>query len=80
MQSLENIVSYPWIKSKLVEGTVSLTGWYFDFESGVLMGYNPTHFKFEPLVDDDKLSEEPPAPVDQAISTDPHSLLFTHLK
>lgn len=52
LQSLENLVSYPWIKEKLVSGDVSLTGWFFDFEKGVLMGYNPSTFKFESLVDE----------------------------
>ena len=51
LQSLENIVSYPWIKDKLITGDVSLTGWFFDFELGVLMGYNPATYKFESLLD-----------------------------
>ena len=49
MQSLENLVSYPWIHSRLKEGTLSLTGWYFDFETGDLLAYSTETSQFEPL-------------------------------
>lgn len=34
LQSLENTVSYPWVKEKLMSGDLALTGWFFDFEQG----------------------------------------------
>lgn len=49
MQSLENLVSYPWIHSRLKEGTLSLTGWYFDFDTGDLSAYNTDTCQFEEL-------------------------------
>ncbi|KAH6584115.1 hypothetical protein BASA61_007670 [Batrachochytrium salamandrivorans] len=53
LQTIENLVTYPWIHSKLQRGDLNLTGWYFDFESGDLMGYNPDTLDFEALVDND---------------------------
>jgi carbonic anhydrase len=49
MQSLENIISYPFVHERLKNGTLSLNGWYFDFESGNLMAYNPVTSEFETL-------------------------------
>ncbi|KAJ3346706.1 hypothetical protein HDU91_006968 [Kappamyces sp. JEL0680] len=51
MQSLENLVSYPFIHSRLKDGTLTLNGWYFDFESGDLMAYNPNSSVFEAIAD-----------------------------
>lgn len=48
--SLENLTSYPWITDKLSSGELSINGWYFDFEKGELLGYNPSNSSFEPLV------------------------------
>ncbi|KAI8909788.1 carbonate dehydratase [Gorgonomyces haynaldii] len=52
LTSLENIITYPWVKERLVSGKISLTGWYFDFVTGELMGYVPEKMKFEPLIKD----------------------------
>ena len=35
--------------SRLKDGSLSLTGWYFDFENGDLLAYNPESSQFEPL-------------------------------
>ncbi|KAJ8331274.1 hypothetical protein QVD99_005693 [Batrachochytrium dendrobatidis] len=53
LQTIENLVTYPWIKDRLQAGQLNLTGWYFDFESGDLLGYNPESLNFEPLVQDE---------------------------
>ncbi|KAI8909782.1 carbonic anhydrase [Gorgonomyces haynaldii] len=47
LNSLENLISYPWIKERLMDGTLTITGWYFDFQSGHLLRYNPDAYKFE---------------------------------
>ncbi|KNC96653.1 uncharacterized protein SPPG_07866 [Spizellomyces punctatus DAOM BR117] len=53
--SLENLVTYPWIRDRLATGEISINGWYFDFKSGDLLAYNPETNAFESLV----LSETP---------------------
>ncbi|KAI8901274.1 carbonic anhydrase [Globomyces pollinis-pini] len=53
LQSLENCVSYPWIHEKLKDGSLSLTGWYFDFDTGKLLGYNSEKSTFESLDTDE---------------------------
>lgn len=47
--SLENLVTYPWVKESLLSGQLSLNGWYFDFVTGQLTGYNPENNEFEAL-------------------------------
>ncbi len=42
-------MSYPWLQERLNQGTLSLTGWYFDFEKGDLMAYNHDSGHFETL-------------------------------
>ncbi|KAJ3203460.1 hypothetical protein HDU82_006567, partial [Entophlyctis luteolus] len=49
--SLENLVTYPWIREKLMNETISIHGWYFDFEDGELLALNPDTLTFEPLVE-----------------------------
>jgi carbonic anhydrase len=39
--SLENLVTFPWIRDRVEAGTLTLHGWYFDFESGELLGFSP---------------------------------------
>ncbi|KAI8927626.1 carbonic anhydrase [Entophlyctis helioformis] len=53
LQSLENLITYPWIRERLQAGEINMTGWYFDFEKGDLLGYNPDSLGFETLVIDD---------------------------
>ena len=59
LNSLENLLTYPWIKKSLQEGKLSLSGWYFDFDQGSLLSYNPDTKLFEPL------THAPPSSVPQ---------------
>ncbi|KAJ3000320.1 hypothetical protein HDV02_006127 [Globomyces sp. JEL0801] len=47
--SLENLTTYPWIMSKLQDNSLTLSGWYFDFETGNLLAFNPETASFEPI-------------------------------
>lgn len=49
--SLENLMSYPWISSRVHEGKLTLHGWYFDMRHGELYEYRPENGVFEVLVD-----------------------------
>jgi carbonic anhydrase len=49
--SLENLMSYPWISSRVHEGSLALHGWYFDMVQGELYEYRPQSGVFEMLVD-----------------------------
>ncbi|MDH4283707.1 MAG: carbonic anhydrase [Gallionellaceae bacterium] len=40
LKSLENLMSYPWVSSRVKEGRLALHGWYFDMENGALMQYD----------------------------------------
>jgi len=40
LESLENLMSYPWISRRVNEGALALHGWYFDMENGALMQYD----------------------------------------
>lgn len=48
--SLENLLSYPWIRRRVEEGSLALHGWYFDMERGELLQYRPATGRFEVLV------------------------------
>ncbi|TPX39208.1 carbonic anhydrase [Synchytrium endobioticum] len=47
--SLENLMTYPWVKERLMSGDLMLNGWYFDFVTGQLIAYNPASNEFETL-------------------------------
>jgi len=47
--SLENLLTFPWIRERVELGRLVLHGWYFDLEKGVLLGYDAEHKRFEPL-------------------------------
>lgn len=47
--SLENLLTFPWIKQRVQQGALVLHGWYFNIETGELEAYNPFSGEFEPL-------------------------------
>lgn len=47
--SLDNLMTFSWIREGVEQGTLALHGWYFDIECGELLGYNPANRKFETL-------------------------------
>ncbi len=49
--SLENLLTFPWIRERVEAGTLRLHGWYFDLVDGALWGYNPEMSRFEVLVE-----------------------------
>nr|WP_184041861.1 carbonic anhydrase [Chitinivorax tropicus]MBB5020472.1 carbonic anhydrase [Chitinivorax tropicus] len=48
--SLENLLTFPWVKAKVESGQLSLHGWYFDIEQGALLAYSPRRGTFLPVV------------------------------
>jgi len=48
--SLENLLSYPWIRDRVQAGKLALHGWYFDMTSGELLQYQRDSGKFQVLV------------------------------
>ncbi|HEY3325899.1 MAG TPA: carbonic anhydrase [Novimethylophilus sp.] len=47
--SLENLLTFPWIKQRVQQGSLVLHGWCFDIVNGSLVAYNPYTGRFEPL-------------------------------
>lgn len=47
--SLENLLTFPWIKERVEAGKLFLHGWYFDMERGELFSYLSDTGAFEPL-------------------------------
>lgn len=47
LASLDNLLTFPWVKSRVESGTLQLHGWYFDIEYGMLLAYKDG--VFEPL-------------------------------
>ena len=48
--SLDNLMTFPWVRSAVEEGNLSLHGWYFDLQSGELLEYDAKAGAFRPLV------------------------------
>ena len=47
--SLGNLMTFPWIRERVEQGSLSLHGWYFDIERGELLGYDAAARRFEKL-------------------------------
>jgi carbonic anhydrase len=48
--SLENLLTFPWIRDRVEQGSLMLHGWYFDIDSGELVAYDATSGQFKPLL------------------------------
>lgn len=48
--SLENLMSYPWIRTRVESGKLVLLGWYFDLTKGELLQYDAGNGLFNSLV------------------------------
>jgi carbonic anhydrase len=48
--SLQNLQTFTWIAQRVADGTLKLHGWYFEIESGQLLGYDATTRQFEVLL------------------------------
>ena len=47
--SLENLLTFPFIKDKIDAGTLEIHGWYLDIAEGELTAYDPVTDAFAPL-------------------------------
>lgn len=47
--SLENLMTFPWIRERVESGALTLHGWYFDIERGQLLRYNTASACYEAL-------------------------------
>lgn len=47
--SLNNLLSFPWIKAGVEKGELEVHGWYFDLGSGLLYRYNGEALVFEEI-------------------------------
>ena len=48
--SLENLMTFPWIRERVESGSLALHGWYFDIDAGDLLAYSTEKLSFVPLV------------------------------
>lgn len=47
--SLDNLMTFAWIRERVAKGELALHGWYFDIERGELLGYDAATGRFEGL-------------------------------
>lgn len=47
--SLDNLMTFPWVKERVQQGVLKLHGWYFDIEQGQLLRFDPEAQRFEAL-------------------------------
>lgn len=50
ISSLNNLNTFPWIKSRVKEGKLACHGWYFRLETGELSNYDSSIDSFVPLI------------------------------
>ncbi|HXH03317.1 MAG TPA: carbonic anhydrase [Candidatus Competibacteraceae bacterium] len=48
--SLDNLLTYPWVRRRVEAGQLILHGWYFDIDAGALLAYSPRRQEFLPVV------------------------------
>lgn len=49
--SLDNLLTYPWIKERVDAGNLNLHGWWFDLENGDLWATDADNSAFLPVID-----------------------------
>ena len=47
--SLRNLMTFPWVRERVENGTLTLRGWYFDIEHGQLLQYDASANTFTAL-------------------------------
>jgi carbonic anhydrase len=47
--SLDNLLTFDWVRQRVGAGSLHLHGWYFDIKQGRLLSYNGERQRFEPL-------------------------------
>lgn len=50
LQSLNNLLSYPFVREAVLSGDLHLHGWYFDMPNGKLLTYDPRTTTFEDIL------------------------------
>ena len=48
--SLNNLLTFPWIKDCVERGELTLHGWHFNIEKGILTAYDSSADEFKPVV------------------------------
>ena len=51
IKQIENILTYPNVKKRFEEGSLSIHGWYYDIETGRIEYYDADSYEFLPLKD-----------------------------
>jgi len=49
--SLDNLMTFPFVREAVAAGRLRLHGWYFDLDGGALRGYDPAARRFVSLVE-----------------------------
>ncbi len=49
--SLKNLMTFPWVRERVIRGQLSLHGWYYNIGSGQLRCYNQLTGEFEIIVE-----------------------------
>ncbi len=49
IKQIENILTYPPVKKRFEDGTLTIHGWYYDIETGNIEYYNADKYEFLPL-------------------------------
>lgn len=55
--SLDNLLTFPWIRSRVEAGKLALHGWYFDMARNNLMNYNPETSSFEDMAHEEVICQ-----------------------
>ncbi len=50
LNSLNNLMSFPWVRDAVQAGQLTLHGWYFDLDRGELLAYSERAGQFLPVV------------------------------
>jgi carbonic anhydrase len=51
---IENLLTYPYVKQGVEDGSIQIHAWLYDMESGDIEYYDPDESDFKPLTSSDK--------------------------
>jgi carbonic anhydrase len=64
LSQLDNLRTYPVVRSKMHQGKINLYGWIYQIETGEVLAYDPDADEFNPLIPDIPVCNLPNTPPD----------------
>lgn len=78
MTSLQRLLEYPYVQSRLINEKIEIEGWWFDIKTGVVETYNFNTRHFDPVMCDMVYSEQKSKASDDSLASLTRTLHYEH--